>query len=487
MSAATYTVGQSGARAPSPAVQATLFVLAHGLFWTLAPGFAHDSPPVDTLEVYMWARNWILVSNKHPNMAGWLLAASQALTGSYGWSAYILAQTCTCVTILFLYLLGRDIAGETIAVRGAILACTLGYLSWFTPQYNANVASLPFWAGFIWALWQARRDATLLRWIVVGLFGAGLFYCKISGAILLAVAGAYAFFDDALRRQFKTSGPWVAAGIFIALILPALIEIRAQNYLVFEHAAGKARGASNLIIFLAGQLLMCSVMGLTMLVAYRRTSVTTVPCDPGCRFITVFTLAPMMVLVTQSLILSTRLHDLWTIPMGSILGLAAAMHAERLGFKADDKRIRVAAMTIIIIGPLLYGLVKVRATTSESSTTWPQREFSRHMEALWEAETKSPLMIVAGDPVEAGMVALTAKHRPSLIIHMDRRNSPWISADQIEKHGVLVMWHRDFKEGQQQHWTLTRGCKAKQASVPWPSEPQGGPFVLNYCIIPPRT
>ena len=143
----------------NPAAYVAVFAVAQAILWTVVPGLVHYAPPVDTVEVYMWARDWILVSNKHPNMAGWMLAASHWMTGAYGWSAYLLSGLCTSVSILFVYLVGREVTDARTASLGAILSCTLAYFNWLTPQFNSNIASMPFWAGFVWAVWKARRHA----------------------------------------------------------------------------------------------------------------------------------------------------------------------------------------------------------------------------------------------------------------------------------------------------------------------------------------
>jgi 4-amino-4-deoxy-L-arabinose transferase-like glycosyltransferase len=465
------------------------FIVAHALLWTLVPGLIHKTPPLDTLEVYMWARDWILVSSKHPNMAGWLLAAAHALTGgAYGWSAYLLAQLCTGTAMLFVYLLGREVTDPRTAGLGTVLLCTVGYFSWFSPQYNANVASMPFWAAFVWAVWMARKDGTLARWIVVGLLGAGVVYCKLSGALLLLVAGGYALVDPQLRRQLLTPGPWLAAALCVGLFIPAALEISYQNYMIFDHVATKTTGTPNPLSFLGTQVLMCGVMLLILAVSARRTTPQANPkVDDRLRFVTVFAFAPLLLLVLESLVLRTQMRALWAIPMGNLFALAAVMWLHRLGVVRDDHRIKRLVTTAIIVGPLAYGVAKYAGSYENppAPTNWPQREISQRFEALWEAETKAPLKLVGGDVLEAGIVALTAKHTPSLLIDLKTYRAPWITRERIKRDGLLAIWPFTYQPGYETFQDLTRDCKAKPQSFNVSTRPEQPPLVLWYCIIPP--
>ena len=428
-------------------------------------------------------------------MAGWMLAASQWLTGAYGWSAYILSGICTCLSILFVYLVGREVTDARTASLGAILPCTLAYFNWLTPQFNSNIASMPFWAGFVWAVWKARRHGTLLWWVVVGLFGAGVVYCKISGGILLLVAGLYAVYDARLRRQLLTLGPWLAMAVFASLMVPLVLEIKDLNHTVFQHAAGKARGGPNPLTFLAAQLLMCS--GLLVALAFSASKApsnvsheTNEPNEArdSAVFVAVFAIGAIAVALVQSVLFSTRLRDLWAIPMGSYFGLAAVIWLQRFGYQFDHVRIARVTATIIVAVPLIYAGVKGLGTQGgwPVTTRWPQQEIQRRFEAIWETETKSPLKLVAGDAWEGGLVALSAKHKPSLLIDMEERRAPWISPDRIARDGLLIIWPFTYREGDHKRRALTQGCTPMAESFNWPGKADMKPITLHYCIIPPK-
>src|SRR5215831_19531985 len=90
--------------------------------WTLAPTLTHKSPPLDVVESYMWGREWVLATYKHPAMPSWVLEASRVLAGgAFGWPAYLASQLFIATTFAFVFVFGRDIMGSRRAAAGVLL------------------------------------------------------------------------------------------------------------------------------------------------------------------------------------------------------------------------------------------------------------------------------------------------------------------------------------------------------------------------------
>jgi hypothetical protein len=41
--------------------------------WTITPAIINSAPPLDVVEGYMWGREWVLATYKHPAMPSWVL------------------------------------------------------------------------------------------------------------------------------------------------------------------------------------------------------------------------------------------------------------------------------------------------------------------------------------------------------------------------------------------------------------------------------
>jgi hypothetical protein len=162
-----------------------LLAVSQLLVWTLAPTLTHSSPPLDVVESYMWGREWVIATYKHPALPSWALEATRLITGAIGWPAYLLSQACVAAMFLFIYLLGRELMGASRAAAGTLLLTGVTFYAWPTTEFNHNIAELPIWAAMSWALWHAVQRRGLGWWMLLGALAALAMYAKFSSALLL--------------------------------------------------------------------------------------------------------------------------------------------------------------------------------------------------------------------------------------------------------------------------------------------------------------
>jgi len=89
--------------------------------WTVMPALVNVGPPYDVVEGFMWGREWVLLTYKHPQLPCWLLEISHLLTGSFRWPQYMLSQLLISTTFVLVCLLARDIMGSIRALAAVLL------------------------------------------------------------------------------------------------------------------------------------------------------------------------------------------------------------------------------------------------------------------------------------------------------------------------------------------------------------------------------
>ena len=92
---------------PSAAVAALCAVQL--ILWTGVPALVSHSLPLDVIEGYLWGREWVIATYKHPALPSWVLEISRIVTGRIGWPAYLVSQLFICATFAIIYGFGRDI------------------------------------------------------------------------------------------------------------------------------------------------------------------------------------------------------------------------------------------------------------------------------------------------------------------------------------------------------------------------------------------
>ena len=356
-----------------PTALVALLVAGQIVAWTLAPALTHYAPPLDVVESTMWGREWVIATYKHPALPSWALEASRLVTGAVGWPAYLVSQLFVAATFVFAFLLGRDLTGPRRAAAGTLLLTGIAFYAWPTPEFNHNVAEMPFWAALPWALWRAVERRGIGWWVLVGALAAGGLYAKLTTALLLATLAAWILWDARARQCLATPGPWLGLAIFVALAAPLAFWLVAHDF-----APLKYRGTStqpregggggvpvfllNVALNLAGMLAMLAIAGL---IGPRRPNAAGAPLPAAAatgrtaraEISDRVTAGPLMLAIVAALIAGANLKSAWGSSMFNLAGiLAVALTSERFDFTAL-RRIAMAAVVAIVVVPLAYALV----------------------------------------------------------------------------------------------------------------------------------
>jgi 4-amino-4-deoxy-L-arabinose transferase-like glycosyltransferase len=451
----------------------------------------------------MWGREWVIATYKHPALPSWVLEASRIVTGAVGWPAYLASQLCVATTFVLVFLLGRDLMGAEPAAAGTLSLVSVGYYVWSTPEFNHNVAQLPFWAGLPLALWRAVDRRSLAYWLLAGACAAGGLYAKFSMAVLLLAAAGWLLYDRRARRALSTPDPWIGLVLFLAVIAPLVSWLVAHDFLPLHYAA--SRGAQhpedgigkfllNVLLNLSGTLIVLAIAGLigpwSRAAAGAKSPRPSSSVDPrALKFLLVLTVAPLVLAISGAVVLGSNLRGAWGSPMFNFVGmLAVALTLDRFRPKAL-KLIALTAAVLLLVVPVGYALVALLwfpMTDKPLRVNWPQAELAERMTSIWESETHRPLRIVSGDNWIAGLVGLTANGKPSIFTEGNRILSPWITLKRLEDEGMLIVWDAQSNRIPDRLRALVASQPARRERFKWPLSAGRSDLVIGYAIIEPK-
>ena len=69
----------------------------------------------------------------------------------------------------------------------------------------------------------------------------------------------------------------------------------------------------------------------------------------------------------------------------------------------------------------------------------PRKELAREATRIWHETTASPLLYVAGSQRYENAVAFYSTDRPHVFIHLDVDRAPWVTAEELDRAGLLVV------------------------------------------------
>jgi 4-amino-4-deoxy-L-arabinose transferase-like glycosyltransferase len=459
--------------------------------WSLAPILSHSSPPLDVVEMYAWGREWVVATHKHPALPGLVLDPWRWLTGGLIWTAYLVSQLFVVATFLAVYVLGRDLLGSRRALAGTLFLTGIYYFSWRTPQMNNNLSQLPLWAGLCLSLWRATRTGRWGWWVALGVFGGLTLWAKYSAGVLLVVALVWLVVDRQAQRCFLTPGPWIALAVFGAVVAPQIGYLLETDFLPIRYAQERVweTRAGGTLSFLGAQIGMHFVFFLMAAFAgfFGRGASKRDPTEaPARRFLTLMGIGPLVVVMLLAVVTGMRLKDGWGAPMFNLSGLLLVAW---LPGRFDGVRLRRLlkwAAALLLVVPVVYVAI-LRADPwvrdEPKRVAWPQREIAAELIGAFEKATGRPPRIVAGNVWEAGLVALDDRDI-SVFIDGAEWASPWISPEEIARHGVLAVWRADTPPAPDlEH--LVGDRPVHEADFVWSPRESAPRVRIRYAIIPP--
>ncbi len=471
-------------------------MLAQIAFWTLAPALSHSAPPLDVVEMYVWGREWVVATFKHPNLPGLILEPTRLLTGQVGWPAYLVSQLFIAATFWAVFQLGRDLMDAPRALAGTLLLTGVYFFSWVTPEFNHNVAQMPLWALVMLLLWRAGERGRLLDWILLGAFAGLSLWAKYSSGILLMIAAVWLLWDAKARARILTPGPWLALITFMLVAAPQALWLIDHDFSPFAYAARRAGGGewwAPLEFLLTLALDHLPMLVLLACAGWFGKAAEDAPSEPdqrALRYMLLLGLGPALLTAIAAAVSGAGLRASWGAPMVVLSGLlAVALMGGKFNL-ARLKRIAVGAGVLIVVvsglyfGHMRYGLA---FTGKPLRGNWPQHEISETLQAHWrQATNDAPLRVVAGDIWDAGLVGLDDPNPPSVLIWGDYEIAPWVTPEEVERYGALVVWSGDqpealtaFASGLAFQQITFRAEQTRAANA--------RDITIHYAIVPPAS
>ncbi|MET1026721.1 MAG: glycosyltransferase family 39 protein [Dongiaceae bacterium] len=484
-----------------------VFLLVQAIAWIVPPMLLNRAPELQTAEIAMWGRDWFWVNDRHPALSSWVLETAYALFGVHIWVTYFVSQLFTCATSIFVFLLGRDLLGTSRSLTGTMLLAGISFFTISTLKFNHDIAQMPFWAAFCFALWRASQSNRAIWWCVTALAAALALYAKFSSLLLIAAGCAWILYDARTRSHLRKAALYIGLVLFCLLLVPLARQSAQLDFMPFEtmEQVSAEKGVSTLA-FLLGMVEV--VFGLAAL-AYLGGFIARLPGEPKAgepkageptpaaveerapdrrqlAYLLLLGVGPLAVTIALSCFV--RLRTEWTAPMFNLIGLL--LIAWRVPTPIPAGRIRHLAELAVILslttvaaygGWSLYSRYNIAEPTR---VAWPMADISRRFDAIWIGKTGEPLRIVGGDHWAAALAGLPNPAAPSLFTNMDRQLAPAVTPERVAQDGVLVVWRVDG--GWQPPKTVLAGHVTGIEVFDWSPSSDSRPIEIGYAIIPPR-
>ena len=138
-----------------------VFLFIHLLLWVFAPSFTNKNLPLDTIEALAWGSNLDWGFNKHPPLSAFAVEIFYQIFGSNDWAYYLLSQLFVIVGFIAVYKFSNEILNnKKLALLSVLLLEGIYFYNFTTPEFNVNVAQLPFWALTVYYTWRCIKSVS---------------------------------------------------------------------------------------------------------------------------------------------------------------------------------------------------------------------------------------------------------------------------------------------------------------------------------------
>jgi 4-amino-4-deoxy-L-arabinose transferase-like glycosyltransferase len=489
-----------------------VMAVAQILLWTLIPALSFHNVPLDVAENIAWGQEWQLGYYKHPPLQAWLTNLAFRGSGGAEWPIYLFSQLAIVTCFAVIWQMGRDVLDDAGRLFAVAFFSLLYYANIPTPEFNANVLQMPFWALAPWLFWRAINSDRLGWWVALGVTMALAVYTKYSAIFLAGSLGVAALSVPQGRAAFRGLGLYAAMAVTLVMLAPHIVWLVQNDFLPFSYAEGRSASLAGFaritspFMFLLAQFadhlgsLAFMVSGMAGRVFTRLrfewrlwrwrlpfSDWKLLQISPAERFILISAFAPVVLVLFFSAGKGMALRDMWGAPMFTYTGLAAAIWLRPYMLHLRQTTMAAVWAVLFVGAPMGVGIATLVAPVvgaKSMRTAYPGRELAAKLEALWKARTGRSLTITAGPTWETGVLAAYASQHPSALVDADFAKSPWISKDRLATEGVLVIWPSDQRLGVPDNLAKLQPF-AGMGSIEAPYANDGRNASINWAIVPP--
>jgi hypothetical protein len=435
--------------------------LAQGALWWVVPSLFYSSPPGELPLVLAIGHEFQLGSSFGPPLAFWMAEIAFRIAGAPG--VYLLAQACVVIAYYGVFTLARAVVGMHHAIFAVLLMAGIFAFTAPTPDFGPAVLAMPFTVFALVNLWRAVAERRRAGWFLLALQLGLLLLTTYAGLILVFAIVTFLAATRRCRRALRSAVPWLASIVIVAVLFPHLIWLDLANErfpleLILPHVNGSYPTnllgvAALLILEHAGLIVLVALGSKRLLRAQEKASVFARSfTDPfGRRFVYFFALIPALAGALLASFAAERPTPGSFAPYLVLSGLAVVVWA---GNSIDWHRPRITATawSLLLAAPPLgvaAGIVVLPwFGIAGLGVDRPSGAMGRFFAESFERRTGTPLAIVAGERRTAALVALGAPVRPSLYLDATPERTPWVTADDVRRKGVVVVWPNDDTRAQ---------------------------------------
>ena len=404
-----------------------LFLSSHLIVWTLIPTITNINLPLDTIEALAWGSNLDWGFNKHPPLSAAAVEVFFQFFGNQDWAYYLLSQIFIIVAFVSVFKLANEFFNDKkLAFFSVLLLEGIYFFNYTSPEFNVNIAQLPFWSLSILFTWRCIKYDKLIDFVLLGIFmGLGFLSKYLFFYLILGIK--FLFLYLIINKKMKSLKFLITGLIAFIIILPHLFWLLENNFVTITYGLQRTESGENFfyhfiypLIFIfkqLGVLLPFFLMGYFLL---KRLKIKKIIISEKIIFLLFTFVLPIILIVTTSTVMGAKIRTMWMPPFYLLAGvLFIEIFKKNLNLK-NLKKFFLIFLLFFLISPISYAIVSL--TNDFKRTDYPGKEIARLVQNKWDDNFSNEIKIVIGDEWFAGNLSYHLDSRPRWYIELN--NNP---------------------------------------------------------------
>jgi Dolichyl-phosphate-mannose-protein mannosyltransferase len=422
--------------------------------WTLYGVISATSASIhnDMAEAYVWGREFQLGYFQHPPFWAWIAGVWFEFFPRTDWAFTLLATLNAGLGLYGSWMLIGDFVEGDRRLTATLLLLLTPFYTFLALKYNANSIFLSLWPWtmhfFVRSIDGRRLPDAILFGVLMGLAMLSKYYALI----LAATCFVAALVHPQRRAYFISASPYVSVGVAALLFAPHVCWLARSNappvqYFLTKTGLGTTTVLAACAVLLAGAIgfhsIILALIAFTTAPSQKRWIATLRArwSDPKFRVLTILAVLPLMLTLIAGLAFRLRPSTNMTI---GIFSLVPLLLLELSCCKSDERIYRFSRALVVGMTFTALALSPVIAIAKiwfgdDNNYIEPRRELAREGTRIWHETTGSTLQYVAGSQRYENSVAFYSPDRPHVFTHFDFHRAPWVTPDDLEEAGLLVV------------------------------------------------
>ncbi len=396
-----------------------IFLLIHGVVWTLVPSFSNINLPLDTIEALAWGSNLSWGYSKHPPVSAFMVEFIFNFFGNQDWAYYFLSQIFVLVAFVYVWKFSNAVFSDKfLSLCSVLLLEGIYFYNFTSPEFNVNVCLLPFWALVAFYSWKSINYEKTSDLVLLGIFMALGFLTKYI-FIYLIVTIKIIFIIKLIKKKNFNLRILIPGVVFFIILIPHLIWLSQNNFISIFYAFNRTgveeinliNHIYNPFIFLVKQFGILVPVFLMLLTTVNLKKIKFKNFKKDKYFLLYINLIPIILVFLTSITFGAKIRTMWMTPFYLFLGVMLIQLFRQNFSKHRMKKFFGIFLIFFILSPASYLFVSL--SNDYKRTDYPGREISDLVQRRWDRNFINDISIVVGDEWYAGNLSYHLNSRPT--------------------------------------------------------------------------